>query len=141
MGRFLTTLTGISLALLLSNSEIILRISSSEQSSRNIEFSLCLSRYCSKELNLLSVMFWSARLSLRSEAIELKYLLNSLLITRLLVIFSLSMTNEGLIVPLVLPLSSLIIFQVFLRSFLFSTTLLQSYEFFAEFIIRFSAFL
>jgi len=65
------------------------------------------------------------RESFSLDAMELKYLLNSLLMTRRLVILTLSITNDGLIHALVFPLRSFMIFHVFLRSCLLSNILSQ----------------
>ena len=81
-----------SLDLLLSRSLIISNSSEVEQSLRNIEFSFEGRRNSSKEENLESERLTIDSLSF--EAIELKYLLNSLAITLLSVIFLLSITIE-----------------------------------------------
>ena len=102
-----------SLALLLSSSEIISRISSGEQSSRNIEFLLEGARKSSKVLNLQSEILLSTRVSLSLEAMEIKYLLNSLQIVRRFVIFTLSIIKDGFIFGLHLPRSWFMTCHVF----------------------------
>ena len=105
------TRIGISLDLLLSSSLMISNSSVVEQSLRNIEFLFEGKRNSSKELNFESERFTIDSFSF--EAIELKYLLNSLAIILLSVIFLLSITIMGLITFLDFPLSSLIICQTF----------------------------
>ena len=79
------TCIGISLDLLLSSSLIISNSSAGEQSSRNIEFLFEGTRNSSKDENLESER--SVIVSFSFEAMELKYLLNSLAMILLSVIF------------------------------------------------------
>ena len=72
-----------SLDLLFLKSLIILHISFELHSSRNIEFIFEGIRYSLKEQKPLSEIVCSFILSFRFDAIELKYLLNPLAITRL----------------------------------------------------------
>ena len=69
-------------------------------------------RKSKKDGNLEFPMGKSDKDSFSFDAMELKYLLNSLLITLRLVILTLSMTKDGLMLALVLPLRSLMIFHV-----------------------------
>ena len=111
-----------SLDLLLSSCEISSRSSSVEQSSRNIEFLLAGLINDSNDANFIWDKSLPTMESFNTDAIELKYLLNSLHIILLSKIFLLSMIMDGVATDFVLPRISFIICQVFLRSCLVSTT-------------------
>ena len=107
------TLMGISLDFPFYSSDIMLIISSGEQSSKNIEFGLDGFRKSVNDWNFESDTCSSDISLFRVVAIDMKYLLKALAMDLLSTIFLLSMRNGGFSFLFVLPLMSFMMFQVF----------------------------